>query len=155
MDFDEAFARLVGHEGGYSNHVSDPGGETNFGISRRSYPGEDIRGMTLARAKAIYRRDFWGAAGCDAVPDALKYPLFDFAVNSGPERAIRTLQKVLGERTDGVLGPQTLQALGRFGPERLAARYFGARLEFMANQPTWGVFGKGWARRIATELQVL
>lgn len=155
MDFDTAFERLVGHEGGYSNHPSDPGGETKFGISKRSYPGEDIKGLTLDRAKLIYRRDFWGPAGCDAVPDALRYALFDFAVNSGVGRAVRTLQGVVGEVQDGQLGPRTLQALGSMPAPRLCARFYGARLEFMTNLNTWGEFGKGWARRLATELQSL
>ena len=73
MTFDEAFLRLIGHEGGYVADSRDPGGETKFGISRRSYPGEDIKGnLTLARAKTIYARDFWGPAGCDAVPDGIR-----------------------------------------------------------------------------------
>ena len=83
MNFDAAFLKLLGHEGGYVNHKADPGGETNFGISKRSYPGEDIKGMTVERAKFIYHRDYWGPAGCDAVPDGLRFDLFDMAVNSG------------------------------------------------------------------------
>ena len=81
MNFDAAFKRLIGHEGGYVNHPSDPGGATNFGISKRSYPGEDIAGMTLERAKTIYKRDFWGPAACDALPDAVRFDVFDMAVN--------------------------------------------------------------------------
>ena len=65
-DFDAAFTRLLGHEGGLVDHPADPGGLTNWGISQRSYPGEDIRGMTVERARLIYLRDFWGPAGCDA-----------------------------------------------------------------------------------------
>lgn len=152
MTFDDAFERLVGHEGGYVNHPADPGGETKFGISRRSYPGEDIKGLTLARAKAIYLRDFWGPAGCDALPDTLRFDHFDFAVNSGPHTAIVTLQRVVGETQDGVIGPRTLQAVQSMPETRLVARYSGARLAFMANLPTWPAFGRGWARRIADNL---
>ena len=57
MTFDEAFEKLIGHEDGFVNNSADPGGATNFGISKRSYPGEDIPGMTLERAMAIYARD--------------------------------------------------------------------------------------------------
>jgi lysozyme family protein len=155
MDFNTAFERLIGHEGVYSNHPSDPGGETKFGISQRSYPGEDIKGLTMDRAKELYRRDFWGPAGCDAVPDALRYALFDFAVNSGVRRAVMTLQRIVGETQDGALGPRTLQAIQSMPAPRLAARFYGARLEFMAGLPTWDRFSEGWARRIAAELQSL
>ncbi len=99
MNFDQAFERLIGHEGGYVNHPADPGGATKYGISRRSYPGEDIKGMTLARAKEIYARDYWGAAACDALPDGIKFDVFDMAVNSGVSAAIRLVQRAAGVET--------------------------------------------------------
>jgi hypothetical protein len=104
VDFDTAFERLIGHEGGLVEHPADPGGLTKYGISQRSYPGEDIRGMTLARAKEIYRRDYWGPSGCDAVPDSIKFLMFDCGVNSGPEAAIRLLQRSVGTTEDAELG---------------------------------------------------
>lgn len=155
MDFDAAFQRLIGHEGGYVNDKRDPGGETKYGISKRSYPGEDIAGLTLERAKEIYRRDFWGPAGCDAVPHGIKFDLFDMAVNSGVKPAVRTLQRAAGledRSVDGVLGPRTLQAVQTHPTPRLIARFNGARLEFMAGLTTWPAFGRGWARRIAANL---
>ena len=153
MNFDKAFERLIGHEGGYVNDPRDPGGETKFGISKRSYPAEDIKGLTLDRAKAIYRRDFWGVAGCDAVPDAMKFDLFDMAVNSGPVTAIKTLQRSAGVTPDGMLGPITLQALNSTPAPRLVARFNGHRLDFMTDLKTWPVFGKGWAKRVASNLK--
>lgn len=153
MNFDKAFERLIGHEGGYVNDPRDPGGETKFGISKRSYPAEDIKALTLERAKAIYRRDFWGMAGCDAVPDAMKFDLFDMAVNSGPVTAIKTLQRSAGVTPDGLLGPITLQALNSTPAPRLVARFNGHRLDFMTDLKTWPVFGKGWAKRVASNLK--
>ena len=153
MNFDTAFQKLLGHEGGYVDHPADPGGETKFGITKRSYPGENIAGMTLDRAKEIYRRDFWGPCGADAVPVALKFDLFDMAVNAGVRRALTTLQAAAGEAQDGVLGPKTLQAVQSIPAARLVARFAGFRLEHMASLPTWATFGRGWARRIATNLQ--
>lgn len=153
MNFEQSFERLIGHEGGYSNNPADPGGETNFGISKRAYPMENIRGMTLARAKTIYLRDYWGPAGCDAVPDGLKFDLFDMAVNSGVTTAIRTLQNAVGARADGIIGPKTLQAINSIPAPRLVARFNGWRLAFMANTPQWDTFGRGWARRIAANLK--
>ena len=152
MDFETAFERLIGHEGGYVNDPRDPGGETKFGISRRAYPGEDIAGMTLERAKAIYQRDYWGPAGCDAVPHGIKFDLFDMAVNSGVHPAIRALQRACGEHEDGVLGPRTLQAVQSMPDSRIVARFNGARLAQMADLPQWPAFGRGWARRIAENL---
>lgn len=153
MDFDAAFERLIGHEGGYVNHPADPGGETKFGITKRSYPGEDIKGMTLARAKTIYGRDYWGPAGCDSVPDGLKFDLFDMAVNAGVKAAVRCLQNSAGETADGILGPRTLQAVSSMPQSRLIARFNGWRLEHMASLPQWPAFGRGWARRIASNLK--
>jgi len=109
--------------------------------------------MTLERAKAIYARDFWGPAGCDAVPDGLRFDLFDAAVNSGVKAAVRLLQGAAGETADGILGPRTLQAIKSMPPPRLVARFNGHRLAFMSNLPTWPAFGRGWARRIAENLK--
>lgn len=161
MNFDQAFEMLRGHEGGFTKRRDDPGnftpsGElkgTKFGISARSYPGEDIENLTLERAKAIYLRDFWGPAGCDAVPDGIKFDLFDMAVNSGVGTAVKTLQKAAGAPPDGVLGPMTLQAINSLPAPRLIARFNGERLDFMTTLPTWVAFGKGWARRIAANLR--
>ena len=152
MDFDKAFERLIGHEGGYVNDKRDPGGETKFGISRRMYPAEDIANLTLERAKAIYRRDYWGPAGCDAVPDAVRFDLFDAAVNSGPKTSIKLLQRAVGEVDDGILGPRTLQALNSMPGTRAVARFNGQRLLLLADLPTWPAFGRGWARRVAKNL---
>ena len=152
MNFDTAFERLIGHEGGYVNHPRDPGGATKFGISKRQYPGEDIPNMTLVRAKDIYQRDYWWKAGCDLVPDCVKFDLFDTAVNAGPGAAIRMLQRAVGVVDDGVIGPKTMQALGNVDPERLDKRFNGHRLDHLNNLDTWSDFGRGWAQRIAENL---
>lgn len=153
MNFDQAFERLIGHEGGYVNHPDDPGGETKFGITKRTYPLENIKGMTLERAKVLYLRDYWGPAGCDAVPDGIKFDLFDMAVNSGAVTAIKTLQRAVGATPDGILGPKTLQAINSMPAPRLVARLNGHRLEFMADLKVWPTFSRGWAKRIAANLK--
>lgn len=152
MTFDDAFEKLLGHEGGYSNNPADPGGETNFGISKRSYPGEDIRGMTLERAKAIYLRDYWQAAGCGYVPEAVRFDLFDMAVNSGVKPAIMALQRAIGAAPDGVIGPKTLMLLDSIDSLRFRMRFNGHRLQLMSSLSTWSAFGRGWANRIAKNL---
>lgn len=164
MTFDQAFERLLGHEGGFQTDPDDrgnwTGGErgkgklsgTKYGISAMAYPGENIEHMTVERAKELYRRDYWGPAGCDAVPPGIKFDLFDMAVNSGKGAAIRTLQKAAGTDVDGVLGPVTLQAVLSMPPSRLVARFNGARLMFLTDARTWPAHGKGWARRVAANL---
>lgn len=152
MTFDECFERLLGHEGGFVDHPADPGGATKFGISKRSYPDEDIAGMTLERAKLIYLRDYWSPAGCDAVPDALRFDLFDMAVNAGVGTAVRCLQRAVGAKADGALGPQTLAAVAAMPETRIRARFNGSRLAALTELPTWPAFSRGWSRRIAANL---
>jgi lysozyme family protein len=151
--FDQAFDKTVGHEGGYANDPRDPGGETKYGISKRAYPALDIKSLTLADAKAIYKRDYWDRAQCDKLPLGLAFDVFDAAVNSGPGQAIRWLQRAVGVADDGVVGPLTLAAVKRLESEALQARYSGQRLDFMTRLSTWDTFGRGWARRIAANLQ--
>jgi lysozyme family protein len=156
MNFDQAFDILIGHEGHYSRHPDDPGGETCFGITRRvaikeGYIGE-MRLMPRETAKAIYRRRYWGALRIDALPEALRFPLFDAAVNSGPEQAVKWLQRAVDVVDDGILGPMTLQAAQRANPLKVAVHMTGERLDFMTSLPIWAQFGRGWARRIASNL---
>ena len=101
-------------EGGYVNDPDDPGGETKYGISKRSYPHEDIPGMTRDRAKEIYRRDFWELVRADEIPNQrLSASVFDMAINAGPQEAIKILQEVVGAAMDGIFGPKTAAAVAR------------------------------------------
>lgn len=150
MDFDTAFSRLIDSEGGYVNDPADPGGETKFGISKRSYPDVDIANLTLDGAKAIYLRDFWNPLG-DAHP-AIKFQAFDFAVNSGIGTAIRKLQLAVGVADDGHWGPKSAAALAAMDLNDVLMRFAAQRLLFMTSLSTWAEFGKGWARRIAKDL---
>lgn len=155
MKFDRAFEILVDpqHEGAYVNDPKDPGGETKFGVSKRSYPGEDIANLTLERAKQIYARDFWGPAGCDAVPDLVKYQLFDMAVNMGPKTSIKLLQRAVGAADDGILGPKTLQRVQSAGDAWLLRRLQAAAIRYYATLPTWPAYGRGWMNRLATNME--
>jgi lysozyme family protein len=153
--FDQCFDKLIAHEGGYSNDAKDPGGETNFGISKRAYPQVDIKNLTRDAAKQIYKRDYWDRAQCDKLPPTLAYLLFDAAVNSGIGQAIRFLQRALGVADDGVLGPLTLSMVSRADAESICARFIGQRLDFMTRLSTFDYFGKGWSRRMADQLKGL
>ena len=153
--FDQCFEKLIAHEGGVSENPKDPGGLTNYGISQRAYPNLDIRSLTLAEVKQLYKRDYWDRAQCDQLPSQLSYLVFDAAVNSGIGQSIRFLQRAVGVADDGVMGAVTLSAIKRLDAESLCARFIGQRLEFMTKLSTFDVFGKGWSRRIADQLKGL
>ena len=153
--FDQCFEKLIAHEGGVSENPKDPGGLTNYGISQRAYPNLDIRSLTLAEVKQLYKRDYWDRAQCDQLPSQLSYLVFDAAVNSGIGQSIRFLQRAVGVADDGVMGAITLSAIKRLDAESLCARFIGQRLDFMTRLSTFDVFGKGWSRRLADQLKGL
>jgi lysozyme family protein len=156
VTFEQAFELLVGHEGGYSNHPSDPGAETMWGVTRKvalqeGYAGS-MRMLPRETAKAIYKKRYWDAVRADELPESLRYPMFDAAVNSGVSQAVKWLQRAVDVADDGILGPMTLAAAKQAGKDA-AVRMVATRLDFMTSLPTWGAFGRGWARRIASVLQ--
>ena len=153
MTFDTMFDRLIGHEGGYSNDPKDPGGETNWGISKRSYPNVDIKKLTREGAKAIYLRDFWNRISADSLNDGVAYQLFDFAVNSGIETAVRYFQRVVGVADDGHWGPVSAKAAAAMSESDQIMRLNAERLDFMTRLKNWPDHGRGWARRIAGNLR--
>jgi lysozyme family protein len=157
MNFDTAFDRLIGHEGGYANHPADPGGETMWGVTKRvavayGYTGE-MRDLPRETAKHIAKLLYWDAANCDALLPAIAWQVFDTAYNSGVETALRLLQRAAGVADDGHVGPVTMAAISALPITDLLARYNGERLDFMTRLSTWPSFGKGWARRIANNLR--
>ena len=153
MNFDEAFTKLIGHEGGYVSNPLDKGGETKYGICKRSYPQLEISSLTEYDAKVIYKRDFWDKCRCADLPAEVRFDVFDGAVNSGVSQSIKWLQRAIGAADDCVVGPKTI-ALANTQFAGITARYNGTRLKFMTDLPTWGSFGKGWARRIACNMTI-
>lgn len=165
MNFDTAFERLIGHEGGYTDNPKDRGNwdsgiigvgtlkGTKFGIAAHKYPTLDIKNLTLEQAKAIYRRDYWDPMECDQLPFAVAFEVFDVAVNHGVARAVLMLQETAGVEADGDLGPVTLAAVNAMHPDRFQMRFNAARLDFYTQLSTWPAFGRGWARRVAANLR--
>lgn len=151
MNFDTAFARLIGNEGGISENPKDPGGLTNWGISQRSYPTVDIRNLTMESAKAIYLRDFWSPLG--NTPDSVKFQAFDFAVNSGIQTAIRKLQVAIGVADDGHWGPISTAKLNSMDVNDVLMLYIAERIIFWTRCSTWQTFGRGWSIRAANDLK--
>ena len=152
MTFDQAFQIVVAHEGGYVNDPRDPGGETKYGISKRAYPNENIQDMTLARAKEIYKRDYWDKIRADDLPKQVRFSAFDTAVNAGVVQSVKFIQRAVGVMDDGIIGPKTLAAVRAMDMYKLAAIFNGLRLQHLASLQTFTTFGRGWARRIAENL---
>ena len=158
MNFDQAFDILLKHEGGFSDHPADPGGKTRFGITEAvarevGYRG-DMRELPIDLARRIYKARYWDAVRAEELPDAIRYAMFDAAVNSGPRQSIRWLQRAVGAKDDGIIGPVTLAAVRAADPERLLRLVLAQRLRFMTGLPSWPAFGRGWARRIADLMEM-
>lgn len=152
--FFEAVTRTLQHEGGYSDDPDDAGGETNFGISKRSYPYINIRNLTVDTARNIYRRDFWEAPGYYGIENCeLACKVFDLGVNMGTGRTTRFLQmaaNLLGctLAVDSIIGPNTLGAINNFRyPSALlmALKYLAAGYYIDLEQP-W--YLTGWLNRL-------
>jgi lysozyme family protein len=155
--FDACLAEVLKHEGGYVDHPDDPGGATNMGITLRTLADwrgvatlakAEVRNLTRAEAERIYRTRYWNTVLADDLPVGIDQAVFDFAVNSGPDRAIRTLQGALGVAADGIIGPHTRAAL-RLRPSRaLVDNICDRRLAFLRTLSTFAVFGRGWTSRV-------
>jgi len=154
MDFNLAFERLLGNEGGLVSNPADPGGLTRYGISQRSYPDVDIRNLTEADARAIYQRDFWNVLGADQYDGAIGFQLFDIAVNSGVRNAARMLQRAVGAVDDGVVGPKTRAAVAAMPVPAVLLKLNAERIEFYTGNQNWLTFGKGWSNRVANNLRL-
>ncbi len=129
--FEDAFAIVVGLEGGYVADPKDPGGETKYGISKRQYPKEDIANLTLDRAKFLYRRDYWDAHELDEVEYGKALLVFDCAVHGGNP-----------QRWYSMYGGEPLM--------QFATDFQAERLLYLASLPGWITYGRGWTRRVLT-----
>ena len=167
-NFERALKLVLKHEGGYVNDPRDPGGATNLGVTigtaRRlgiDVDGDgdtdilDIKLLKTADVAKVYRAEYWNKIKGASLPSGLDYALFDFAVNSGPDRAIKYVQAAVGVKQDGKLGNETLSAISQHPTARLINSLCDARLAFMRRAKDkqgrllWDTFGKGWNTRVA------
>lgn len=153
MEFNQAIERVLGSEGGYVNNPADPGGETNWGISKRAYPNTNIKTLTRVEAIKIYKADFWDKIYADELYDGVAYQTLDFAINSGIPTAIRYLQKALNVADDGHWGPVTRNAAKAMSESDQIMRLNAERLDFMTRLKNWPDASRGWSRRIAENLR--
>jgi lysozyme family protein len=158
QNFNESLRRLLKHEGGYTNHPSDPGGATNFGITIHDYrkyinpqgTASDVRAMNVEEAKSIYRAKYWDVQRCDDLPSGVDYAIFDYGVNSGVGRSGKVLRRILGmpDNTHVITNAVVTAARKRDASELVRA-ICDERLAFLKRLKTWDTFGKGWGRRVA------
>lgn len=149
--FNKAFAFTVSEEGGYVNNPNDRGGETKYGISKKAYPDVDIKNLTLEMARDTYYKDYWIVGKCDQLPSKLALVHFDATVNHGPYNAARILQRAVGAKDDGVIGPNTLNKVRLMNQEELVLEYLAERVKFynviVNNNSSQKVFYDGWIKR--------
>ncbi|SDG36635.1 glycoside hydrolase family 108 protein [Pelagibacterium luteolum] len=154
-------ALILKHEGGYVDHPADPGGATNMGITHKTLarwrgvspwwdvPKSEVAALTRAEAAAIYKAQYWDRSKAGSMPAGLDLALFDYAVNSGPDRAIRALQALVGVVQDGFVGPVTLAAIAKRDTRTLVEALCDQRMSFLQRLSTWASFGRGWTSRVA------
>ena len=164
LTFDQAFDRLIGHEGNFTNDRQDRGnwttgvigkGElkgTKYGISAMTYPDLDIKSLSLQQAKKIYKRDWWDKINADQIDSALVFQVWDFAINAGMGTAKRKLQKAVGVAEDGMIGKQTIQAINNTELNDVLMKFNAERLKYYTSLSTWSRYGKGWTLRVAGQL---
>lgn len=164
LTFEEAFKRLIGHEGGFTANQMDRGnwttgkigsGEckgTKFGISAMTYPNLDIKNLTLEEAKSIYKRDWWDKLNADQLHPALVFQLWDFAINSGIKTAKCTLQEAVNVKADGIIGASTLQAINQMGVHTTILKLLSLRLQHLTSLSAFSTYGRGWSNRIAQQM---
>lgn len=161
-NYAKALPLVLRHEGGFVNHKDDPGGATNKGVTIGTLKrlgidvdgdGDsdivDLRNLRQSDVERVYKLFYWDAVKADQLPSGVDYAVFDFGVNSGPARAAKHLQKVVGAAQDGDIGPKTLALVAKMDPQDVVTALQDSRLRFLRGLKTWGTFGKGWARRVA------
>jgi lysozyme family protein len=159
-NWDKSFRLLLQSEGGFSNLSQDPGGMTNLGVTKSTWEnwigrGSDeaeMRSLTPQKVEPLYKKKYWDAVRGDELDEGIAYILFDFAVNAGVGRSIKTLQTCLGVPADGGFGPITMAAVKSVDPLELIKRFTHAKEEFYRSLPTFEVFGEGWLNRL-TDVQ--
>jgi lysozyme family protein len=156
-NWQKSFELMLKSEGGFVNHPSDPGGMTNLGVTKATWENwvgrksdeAEMRGLTPEKVEPLYKKKYFDAVRGDELPVGLDYLMFDFAVNAGAGRAIKTLQTAVGVTPDGGFGPMTMAAVQAVDPVDLIERFSQAKENFYRSLTTFATFGKGWLNRVA------
>ena len=161
-NFPLALKYVLAHEGGKVDHPKDPGGRTNQGVTQRVYdayrkrqglPARDVWDMKASERDEIYKYEYWDRVQADYLPSGLDYAVFDYAVNSGVQRAAKDLQRTFQlNLVDGQIGSGTLAAIGPVVSADHIKAYCNRRMAFLKALKNWKTFGKGWKRRVMGDL---
>jgi len=148
-NFSIALDKTLSWEGGYT---TDSGGETNYGISKRSYPSLDIKNITKEQAAQIYRRDFWNPLLLDGIKSqSVANMIFDFAVNAGKAQALKTLRAALGANRSGPMSNIDINEINHLDQDKFLWNYGSKRLGFYQNlaasKPNLAKYLNGWSNR--------
>ena len=146
---------LLVHEGGYVNHPKDPAGMTNLGVTKKTYDNyynsdideEGMKQLTKADVEPIYKDLYWLKCHCQELPSGVDWAVFDYAVNAGPSRAAKALQRAVGALEDGIIGPQTLALVKQENRIDIIDEIAEYREDFYRSLSTFDTFGRGWIRR--------
>lgn len=156
-NFKTSLFEVLKHEGGWADHPKDPGGATMKGVTLSTFrryvkpnaTKEDLKNISDAQLQSVYKQHYWDAVRASELPDGVDYAVFDYAVNSGPVRAIKHLQRAVGEIEDGKIGPATLAAVKATSNKDIVNKLCDIRLAFLQGLRTWPTFGKGWNSRVS------
>lgn len=170
MTINDIIDKTLAHEGGYSNNSKDPGGETNWGITKavaiaNGYTG-NMKDLTREFAINIYKREYFDKPSFDLVypiSNIIAQELFDTSVNMGTVTAVKFLQDALNLLNrnqyiydnipvDGKIGSKTINTLStalRYHNEALICKtmnglQFMRYVEIVRNNPSQEEFIKGW-----------
>jgi lysozyme family protein len=149
--FDWIIKFVLEAEGGYTNDPVDPGGETNYGIDKRSHPDVNIKTLTEEQAKEIYFKEYWVKFNCEQYAKPVGEVYFDCCVNTGAKQSNKFLQRAVSVAPDGIMGPKTFAAIHKADAYQLAFKVIDQRQTFYENlatsKPALKKFLKGWTNR--------
>lgn len=164
-DFQKCFSALLPLEGGYVDDPEDPGGPTNYGVTQKTYdayqnllnqPLKPVMAISMDEVQGIYYDQYWMSVRANALPPGLDFAVFDCAVHSGPARAAKILQGIVGQTQDGSLGTQTLGAVRTYlqnskaTVKGLIEKYYRQREKYLHSLAKWSTYSRGWTARIVS-----
>jgi lysozyme family protein len=158
-NFQECLDLVLKSEGGWVNHPSDPGGETNLGVTKAvweefvGHPVKTMKDLTKDDVAPMYALKYWRPCYCEVLPRGLDFVVFSMGVNAGPGRSIKLLQQSIGCLPDGVIGPKTRELISSSNGATLIAKFSETRREYYNSLKTFPIFGKGWLARVDREEQ--
>ena len=158
-NFQACLDLVLKSEGGWVNHPSDPGGETNLGVTKRvweeyvGHPVESLKKLTKADVAPLYELKYWRPCYGEVLPRGLDFVVFSMGVNAGPGRSVKLLQSAIGCVPDGVIGPRTRELISSSNGADIIKKFSTARREYYQSLKTFPIFGRGWLLRVDKEEQ--